>query len=87
VVVNPSGPRHRERRRAAVNASNTGSRGALMNREITISRPAVADCAGAPRPVALISYPSCRACLRSCTYSSSRPKLSFQNRSNPPAHS
>jgi hypothetical protein len=51
-----------------------------MTREITISRSAVADCAGAPRPVALISYSSCLACLRSCTYSSSRSKLSFQNR-------
>jgi hypothetical protein len=58
-----------------------------MTREITISRSAVADCAGAPRPVELISYSSCLACLRSCTYSSSRSKLSLQNRSNPPVHS
>src|SRR5438132_410860 len=54
VVVNPSGPHHRDRCRTSVNASNTTSRGALMTREITISRSAVADCAGAPRPVALI---------------------------------
>src|SRR5882672_7491645 len=58
-----------------------------MTRKITISRSAVAECAGAPRSVALISYFSCLACLRSCTYASSRSKLSFQNRSNPPVHS
>jgi hypothetical protein len=49
VVVNPSGPHHRDRCRTSVNASNTSSRGALMTREITISRSAVADCAGASR--------------------------------------
>ena len=43
------------------------SPGASMTREITISRSAVAGCAGAPRPVALISYSSCLDCLRSCT--------------------
>ncbi len=37
-----------------MNASNTSSRGASMTGEITISGSAVADCAGAPRPVALI---------------------------------
>src|SRR3954454_21740283 len=54
VVVNPSGPHHRDRCRTSVNASNTSSRGASMPREITISRSAVADCAGVPCPVVLI---------------------------------
>ena len=48
VVVNPSGPHHRDRCRTSVNASNSSSRGASMSREMTISRSAVADCAGAP---------------------------------------
>ncbi len=44
-----------------------------QTREITISRSAVADSAGAPRPVVLISYSSRLApASRSCTYSSSR---------------
>src|SRR3954463_4602967 len=47
VVVNPSGPHHRDRCRTCVNASNTSSRGALMTRDITISRSAVA-CSGSP---------------------------------------
>src|SRR5215470_11232911 len=47
VVVKPSGPHHRDRCRTSVNASNTSSRGALITREITISRSAVA-CAGSP---------------------------------------
>src|SRR4026209_2962112 len=54
VVVNPSGPHHCDRWRTSVNASNTSSRGALITREITISRSAVTDCAGACRPVAVI---------------------------------
>jgi hypothetical protein len=43
VVVNPSGPHHRDRCRTSVNTSNTSSRGASMTREITISRSTVAD--------------------------------------------
>ena len=70
-----------------MNASKTNSRGALMTREITISRSAVVDCVGASRPVVLIGSSSYLARSRFCTYSSSRSKLSFQNRSNPPAHS
>jgi tetratricopeptide (TPR) repeat protein len=47
-----------------------------MTRVITISRSAVADCAGASRPVAAIGHSSCLACLRSCTYdASSEPVL------------
>src|SRR4029079_4374670 len=38
VVVNPSGPHHRDKCRTWVNASNTTSRGAPIEREITISR-------------------------------------------------
>jgi len=56
VVVNPSGPHHRDRCRTSVNASNNSSRGASMTREMTISRSAIADCAGTPRPISLISY-------------------------------
>ncbi len=88
MVVNPSGPHHRDRCRTSVNASNTSSRGASMTREITISRSAVADCAGASRPMSLPSVtPPALPASRSCTYASSRSKLSFQNRSNPPVHS
>src|SRR6476619_612327 len=54
LVLNPSGPHHRDRCRTSVNASNTSSRGALMTREITISRSAVPDRAGA----SVLSLPS-----------------------------
>src|SRR5215468_8198381 len=47
VVENPSGPHHRDRCRTCVNASNTNSGGALMTRDITISRSAV-PCSGSP---------------------------------------
>ena len=77
VVVNPFGPHHCDRCRTSVNASNTSSRGALMTREITTSRSAVA----------LIRYFPFLVRFSFCTYSSSRSKLSLQNRSNPPAHS
>ncbi len=65
-----------------------GSVGVQFHTVPTVTRTdVIADCAGASRPVAAIGYSSCLACLRSCTYSSSRSKLSFQNRSNPPVHS
>src|SRR5690348_16582155 len=54
VVVNPSGPHHRDRCRTSVNASNTSSRGAPMSRESTISRSAVVWAASPPLLVLVI---------------------------------
>src|SRR5215218_725901 len=56
VVVNPSGPHHRDRCRTCVNASNTNSRGAPMAREITISRSAVAWSGSPPLLVVAIVW-------------------------------
>src|SRR3954452_19878839 len=53
VVVNPSGPHHRDRCRTCVNASNTSSRGAPISREISISRSAV-ECADSLLVVAIV---------------------------------
>src|SRR3954462_12058286 len=56
VVVNPSGPHHRDRCRTCVNASNTSSRGAPMAREITISRSVVVRSGSAPLLVVVIRW-------------------------------